>query len=74
MVPMTNVSTQHRIDTNNQQQLQQWCNKLDCKPEHLLYCVMKVGNSSQAVGDFWYMNKDRLEMFFQQIWEEVRMN
>jgi len=67
-------STQPKIDIRNQQQLQHWCNELDCNKEQLLYCVMKVGNSSRAVGDFWYMNKDRLEKFFQQIWEETKMN
>jgi len=68
------VTTQQRIDIRNQKDIQLWCRRFNCTKEQLLYCVMKVGNSPQSVGDFWHMNKDRLETYFQLIWEEIKMN
>lgn len=67
-------STPSKINTHDQEEIMRWCSSLNCNREQLLYCVMKVGNSPAAVTDYLYMNKDRLEQFFQLLWEEVRIN
>lgn len=70
---MSNIfhqSTQQKIDLHNTEDVAYWCQHLDCNKEQLIYCVMKVGNSSHAVRDFWQMNKDRLQRFFHLIWND----
>lgn len=68
------VSTPRKIDIQNPEELNRWCQRLECNREQLLYCVMKVGNSPGAVTDFLHMNKDRLEQFFQLLWDEIKIN
>ncbi len=74
LATLTHPMSTPRIDIHDQEEIRRWCNTLDCNREQLLYCVMKVGNSPAAVTDFLHMNKDRLEQFFQLLWNEVKMN
>ncbi len=68
----TAVSSQEKIDLHNQSDVTRWCQRLNCSKDQLTYCIMKVGNSSRSVEDFWQMNRDRLQTFFHIIWQEVK--
>jgi hypothetical protein len=70
----TAQSTHGKIDIHCQSDVNRWCQRLSCSKEQLTYCIMKVGNSSGAVEDFWQMNRDRLQAFFHIIWQEVKFN
>jgi hypothetical protein len=63
---------QEKIDVHSQIEVGHWCQRLNCSKEQLTYCIMKVGNSSRAVEDFWQMNRDRLQAFFHIIWQEAK--
>lgn len=64
------TSAPGKIDLHSIQDVDYWCRQLDCDKNQLTYCVMKVGNSSGAVENFWQMNQDRLRNFFHLIWNE----
>ncbi len=66
----TLTSAPGKIDLQSMQDVDFWCHQLDCDKDQLMYCVMKVGNSSGAVENFWQMNQDRLRKFFHLIWNE----
>ncbi|ASS50314.1 MAG: hypothetical protein A3D31_12160 [Candidatus Fluviicola riflensis] len=64
------TSAPGKIDLHSMQDVDYWCQQLNCDKNQLAYCIMKVGNSPGAVENFWQMNQDRLRKFFHLIWNE----
>jgi hypothetical protein len=53
------------IDTENQLQLIECANKLDCTIDELFYCISKVGKSFKSIDLYLSMNRDTIESYIQ---------
>lgn len=53
------------IDTENQLQLIECSNKLDCSMDELFYCISKVGKSIKSIELYLAMNRDTIEIYIQ---------
>jgi hypothetical protein len=53
------------IDTENQIQLIECANKLDCSLDELFFCISKVGKSIKCIELYLSMNRDTIESYIQ---------
>lgn len=60
---MNRITEKQRVDVHSKASIDNWCLKLNCSEDELLYCISKVGSSVIAIESYLHMNRSLLQLW-----------